>query len=249
MGYSSNRSMLWYGLQDNLQGSINMITKYPNDSVSDFYKCTEEIAEVLDKYFGREHGPVSDMSDINTFIEEYANGWGITARSYGAEDLSRETQQEKEAETAEPWSKAINSMFDLDDEGAIVDDTVVSVTLPDGSEEVPGSLEDVTHYSVKCLSIKSNGQGGLTADGKMGRPSESFQLKYDSPYFGNDEVYMSGVLKTVDLEQVLVFMNEAMKVTQDYHHCFVENLCYEDTVDESSEGAPRVHILKIITGS
>ena len=47
-----------------------MIKKYPNDSVSDFYKCTEEIAEVLDKWFGREHGPVSDMSDINTFVPQ-----------------------------------------------------------------------------------------------------------------------------------------------------------------------------------
>ena len=51
-----------------------MIKKYPNNNVSDFYKCTEEIANVLDSYFGREHGPVSDMSDINTFVEEYANG-------------------------------------------------------------------------------------------------------------------------------------------------------------------------------
>ena len=218
------------------------IKKYPNDSVSDFYKCTEEIAEVLDKYFGREHGPVSDMSDINTFIEEYANGWGITARSYGAEDLSRETQQEKEAETAEPWSKAINSMFDLDKDGKVVDDTVVSVTLPDGDQSnYSGEVEDVSHYLAKCLSIKSNGLGGLTVsdDSVTG---DKFQLKYDSPYFGNDEVYMSGHLKTVDLEQVLVFMNEAMKVTQDYHHCFVENLCYEDTVND-------VHILKIVTGS
>ena len=227
-----------------------MIKKYPNDSVSDFYKCTEEIAEVLDKYFGREHGPVSDMSDINTFIEEYANGWGITARSYGAEDLSRETQQEKEAETAEPWSKAINSMYDLDDEGAIVDDTVVSVTLPDGSEEVPGALEDVTHYYAKCLTIKSNGQGGLTANGKMDRPEEEFQLVYDSPYFGNDKTYASRAFKSINLEQVLECMNEAMKVTQDYHHCFVENLRYRETYCQGSENQfPGCHILEIITGS
>ena len=219
-----------------------MIKKYPNDSISDFYKCTEEIAEVLDKYFGWEHGPVSDMSDINTFIEEYANGWGITARSYGTDNLSRESQQEKEAETAEPWSKAINSMFDLDDDGNKVNGNHVSVTLPDGSKEVPGALEDVTPYVVKCLSIKSLPLlGGLTVsdDSVTG---DKFQLKYDSPYFGNDEVYMSGVLQSLNLEQVLVFMNEAMKVTDDYHHCFVENLVYSETVND-------IHILEIQTGS
>jgi hypothetical protein len=220
-----------------------MITKYPNDSVKEFYDCTEEIAEVLDKYFGRQHGPVNDMSDINTFVEEYVNGWGISARSYGADDVSRETQQSKQEDLEEPWSKAINSMYDLDDEGAVVDDTVVSVTLPDGGDEVPGALEDVTHYTVKHLSIKSNGQGGLTAQGKMGRPAEPFQLKYDSPYFGNDEVYMSDVYTGINLDQVLKCMNEAMKVTQDYHHCFVENLRHRETNGGS------VHILEIITGS
>ena len=220
-----------------------MIKQYPNSNIKEFYDCTEEIASVLDKYFGRQHGPVNDMSDINTFVEEYVNGWGISARSYGADDVSRETQQSKQEDLEEPWSKAINSMYDLDDEGAVVDDTVVSVTLPDGSETVPGALEDVTHYVVKCLTVKSNGQGGLTANGKMDRPLDNFQLKYDSPYFGNDEVYMSGVLTTLDLEQVLVFINEAMKVTQDYHHCFVENLRYVET-DENG-----VHILEIITGS
>ena len=226
-----------------------MIKKYPNDSVSDFYKCTEEIAEVLDKYFGREHGPVSDMSDINTFIEEYANGWGITARSYGADEVSRETQQEKEAETAEPWSKAINSMYDLDEDGNKVNGAHVSVTLPDGGETVPGALEDVTHSVVKCLSIKSNDQGGLTTsdDSVTG---DKFQLKYESPYFGNEEVYFSGVLKSVNLEQVLVFMNEAMKVTQDYHHCFVENLRYVETDWEHDDDIENgVHILEIIAGS
>ena len=217
-----------------------MITKYPNDSVSDFYKCTEEIAEVLDKYFGREHGPVSDMSDINTFIEEYANGWGITARSYGAEDLSRETQQEKEAETAEPWSKAINSMYDIDDEGAIVDDTVVSVTLPD--RKPPGTPESMTRYTSKNLKIQSNGLGGLEPVRVRGHEGSKFQLKYESIYFGNDRVYMSGLLESINLEEVLVFMNEAMKVTEDYHHCFVENLCYRETVNN-------IHILEIITGS
>ena len=220
-----------------------MIKKYPNDSVKEFYDCTEEIAEVLDKYFGRQHGPVNDMSDINTFVEEYVNGWGISARSYGADDVSRETQQSKQEDLEEPWSKAINSMYDLDDEGAVVDDTVVSVTLPDGGDEVPGALEDVTHYSVKHLSIKSNGQGGLTAQGKMDRPGEPFQLKYDSPYFGNDEVYMSDVYTSINLDQALECMNEAMKVTQDYHHCFVENLRYRETNNGS------VHILEIITGS
>ena len=219
-----------------------MITKYPNDSVKEFYDCTEEIAEVLDKYFGRQHGPVSDMSDINTFVEEYVNGWGIIARSYGADDVSRETQQSKQEDLEEPWSKAINSMYDLDEDGNKVNDAHVSVTLPDGSEEVPGALEDVTHYVVKYLSIKNNGQGGLTAQGKMGRPEERFQLKYDSPFFGNGNTYLSEVYTGINLEFVLAEMNKAMKVTDDYHHCFVENLCYEDTVDG-------VHILKILTGS
>jgi len=219
-----------------------MIKKYPNDSVSDFYKCTEEIAEVLDKYFGWEHGPVSDMSDINTFIEEYANGWGITARSYGTDNLSRESQQEKEAETTEPWSKAINSMYDLDDDGKVVDDTVVSVTLPDGGEETHGDLERRRRFTLKNLKIRSNGSGGLCPERFLGKDGEKFQLKYHSPGFGNDEIYMSGLLQSVNLEQVLVFMNEAMKVTQDYHHCFVENLCYRETVND-------IHILEIQTGS
>ena len=219
-----------------------MIKKYPNNNVSDFYKCTEEIANVLDSYFGREHGPVSDMSDINTFVEEYANGWGITARSYGAEDLSRESQQEKEAEIAEPWSKAINSMYDLDDDGHKVNGAHVSVTLPDGEGITAESAKvTVTRYLERCLSIKSNDLGGLTVsdDSVTG---DKFQLKYHSPCFGNDEVYMSGLLQSVNLEQVLVFMNEAMKVTEDYHHCFVENLCYEETVND-------IHILEIQAGS
>jgi hypothetical protein len=229
-----------------------MITKYPNDNISDFYKCTEEIAEILDNYFGREHGPVSDMSEINRLVEEYVHGWGITARSYGADEVSRETQQEKKDEAEEPWSKAINSMYDLDDDGKVVDDTVVSVTLPDdGSKTHRFEVRDLdnkpvqsrSRYTTKNLKIRSYGHDGLELVGDLSDyEGEEFQLKYDSPYFGNDEVYMSGVLKIVDLEQVLVFMNEAMKVTQDYHHCFVENLCYEDTVDG-------VHILKIITGS
>ena len=68
-----------------------MINKHPNNSISDFYKCTEEIATVLDNYFGREYGPVSDMTEINRLVEEYVHGWGISARSYG--DVDREDQQ------------------------------------------------------------------------------------------------------------------------------------------------------------
>tara|TARA_Y100000310_G_C20614408_1_gene779833 strand:- start:369 stop:1049 length:681 start_codon:yes stop_codon:yes gene_type:complete len=226
-----------------------MIKKFPNNSVKEFYDCTEEIAEVLDKYFGREHGPVNDMSDINTFVEEYANGWGISARSYGEDEVSRENQQEKQEELQEPYSRAINSMFDLDDEGAIVDDTVLSVTLPDGSETTPGALEDVTHYSVKCLSIKSNDQGGLTTSDDSVTGDE-FQLVYNSPYFGNDKTYASPAMKSITLEKVLECMNEAMKVTQDYHHCFVENLRYTETYCQGSENQfPGCHILEIITGS
>ena len=217
-----------------------MIKKYPNDSIKEFYQCTEEIAEVLDKYYGRSEGPVEDMTHINTFVEEYVNGWGIDARCCSSK---REEQQEKIEDLEEPWSKAINSMFDIDEEGRKVNGAHVSVTLPDGSETVPGALEDVTHYVVKHLEIKSNGQGGLTAQGKMDRPAEPFQLKYDSPYFGNDEVYTSDVYTSINLEQVLECMNEAMKATQDYHHCFVENLRYRETNNGS------VHILEIITGS
>jgi len=224
-----------------------MITKYPNDNVSDFYKCTEEIATVLDTYFGREHGPVSDMSEINRLVEEYVHGWGITARCYGADEVSRETQQEKEAETEEPWSKAINSMYNLDLDGNPINENVVSVTLPDVAERT-GDIEDVTGYTVKNLKIKSNGLGGLepsrrimTHEGYI-HEGDKFQLKYDSPYFGNGKVYMSSILDSVNLEEVLVFMNEAMKVTGDYHHCFVENLTYGETVND-------IHILNIQTGS
>jgi len=74
------------------------IKKYPNDSITEFYECTEQIALVLDKHFGRQYGPVEDMSHINTFVEEYANGWGINSRCYGVKDFSRETQQEFEDE-------------------------------------------------------------------------------------------------------------------------------------------------------
>ena len=226
-----------------------MIKKYPNDSIKEFYDCTEEIAEVLDKYFGQQHGPVNDMSDINTFVEEYVNGWGISARSYGANEVSRETQQDKQEELQEPYSKAINSMFDLDDDGKVINDDVVSVTLPDWGSACTPSLEDVTCYSVKCLSIKSNGKGGLTVSDDSVTGDE-FQLVYNSPYFGNDKIYASGPLKSIDLEQVLVFMNEAMKVTQDYHHCFVENLRYRETCYQGSENQfPGCHILEIITGS
>ena len=226
-----------------------MIKKYPNDSVKEFYDCAEEVAEVLDKYFGRQHGPVNDMSDINTFVEEYVNGWGISARSYGDDDVSRETQQSKQEDLEEPYSKAINSMFDLDSDGKVINDDVVSVTLPDSEKDSGSDPADVTHYSVKCLSIKSNGQEGLTVsdDSVTGN---KFQLKYDSPYFGNDKVYMSGILQSLNLEQVLVFMNEAMKVTQDYHHCFVENLRYVETDWEHDADVENgVHILEIITGS
>ena len=227
-----------------------MIKKHPNNSVREFYDCTEEIASVLDKYFGREHGPVNDMSDINTFVEEYVNGWGISARSYGDEDKSRETQQEKLEEVKEPWSKAINSMYDLDDNCQPVGDDCVTVTLPDGGDEVPGALEDVTHYSVKCLSIKSiDALGGLTVSDDSVTGDE-FQLVYDSPYFGNDKTYASPAFKSINLEQVLECMNEAMKVTQDYHHCFVENLRYRETYCQGSENQfPGCHILEIITGS
>ena len=219
-----------------------MIKKYPNDSIKEFYDCAEEVAEVLDKYFGRQHGPVNDMSDINTFVEEYVNGWGSSARSYGADEVSRETQQDKQEELQEPYSKAINSMFDLDGDGKIINDNRVTVTLPDEVDADSGDIERVCDYSTGCLSIKSNNSGGLTisADSVTG---DYFQLKYDSAYFGNGKVYISRILKAIDLEQVLECMNEAMKVTQDYHHCFVENLRYRET-DESE-----VHILEIITGS
>jgi hypothetical protein len=227
-----------------------MIKKYPNDSVKEFYDCTEEIAAVLDKYFGRQHGPVNDMSDINTFVEEYVNGWGISARSYGTDDVSRETQQSKQEDLEEPYSKAINSMFDLDSDGKVVNADVVSVTLPDGGDEVQGALEDVTRYEAKSLKIQSNGKGGLEPVRIRGHEGDEFQLVYDSPYFGNDKTYASRAFKSINLEQVLECMNEAMKVTQDYHHCFVENLCYRETYCQGSENQfPGCHILEIITGS
>ena len=72
------------------------IKKYPNDSITEFYECAEEIALVLDKYFGRACGPVEDMSHINTFVEEYTNGWGIDARCCGSlGETEREEQQAK----------------------------------------------------------------------------------------------------------------------------------------------------------
>lgn len=70
-----------------------MSKRYPNNSVKEFYDCTEEIALVFDKYFGRQYGPVQDMEHINKLVEEYIGGWGIDARSYGAED--REVQQKR----------------------------------------------------------------------------------------------------------------------------------------------------------
>ena len=223
-----------------------MIKKYPNDSVREFYDCAEEIAEVLDKYFGRQHGPVNDMSDINTFVEEYVNGWGISARSYGADEVSRETQQEKQEEAKEPYSKAINSMFDLDSDGKVVNDNVVSVTLPDG---IAGG-DSVSQYTSKNLAIQDNGLGGLEPVRIRGGTGDEFLIKYDSPYFGNDKVYTSCILTSVNLENVLEFMNEAMKVTQDYHHCFVENLRWRETYCQGSENQfPGCHILEIITGS
>ena len=45
-------------------------------------------------------------------------------------------------------------------------------------------------------------------------------------------------------------MNEAMKVTQDYQHCFVENLRYVETDWEHDDDVENgVHILEIIAGS
>ena len=70
-----------------------MLKKLPNNSIKDFYDCAEDIALVFDQYFGREHGPVQDMEHINTLVEEYVHGWGISARAYGAED--REVQQKR----------------------------------------------------------------------------------------------------------------------------------------------------------
>ncbi len=78
-----------------------MTKKFPNNSVKDFYDCTEEIAQVFDKYFGRQYGPVQDMEHINKLVEEYVGGWGIDARTYGVED--REVQQ-KRAELEEESS-------------------------------------------------------------------------------------------------------------------------------------------------
>ena len=186
------------------------------------------------------------MTHINTFVEEYVNGWGIDARCCSD---SREEQQEKLEELQEPWSKATNSMFSLDENCEPVNDDHVTVTLPDGGDEVQGALEDVTHYSVKCLSIKTNGKGGLTTSDDSVTGDE-FQLTYNSPYFGNDKTYASPAMKSITLEKVLECMNEAMKVTQDYHHCFVENLRYTETYCQGSENQfPGCHILEIITGS
>ena len=207
-----------------------MITKYPNDSVTDFYKCTEEIATILDTYFGREHGPVSDMSDINTFVEEYVNGWGITARSYGADDLSRETQQEfSEVEETEDTMHVRDSMYHIDEEGKPVGRELIFISFPEDDGSV--DLVEVRNELRMAIDKKDGNAYPCTEDVL---DTNLFQIQYDGGWAGNGKFFKSLEFQTLTKEGIIEVANNAIEYTENYHHIFLESLIYKGISEEGN---------------
>ena len=206
-----------------------MITKYPNDSVTDFYKCTEEIATVLDGYFGREHGPVSDMSDINTFVEEYVNGWGITARSYGADDVSRESQQTLTESIQDATMHVRDSMYHINDEGEPVGRELIFISFPedDGGfdlievrDELRMAIDEKDGVAYPCTENVLN--------------TTLFQIQYDGGWAGNGKFFKSLKFQILTKEGILDVANNAIEYTENYHHIFLESLIYKGISDEGN---------------
>ena len=206
-----------------------MITKYPNDSVTDFYKCTEEIATILDNYFGREHGPVSDMSDINTFVEEYVNGWGITARSYGAEDLSRDAQQTLTERIQDAVTHVRDSMYHIDDEGKPKDRDLIFISFPE--DDGGFDLVEVRNELRMAIDRKDGEAYPCT---RSYRDTNLFQIQYDGGWQGNGKFFKSLEFQTLTKDGILDVANNAIEYTENYHHIFLESLIYKGISDEGN---------------
>jgi hypothetical protein len=198
-------------------------------SVEKFYECTEKIASIIEEYYSGEIDKIEDMSEINEFLENYTS--------------SHKVQRQEDNEIL-----AVDSMFDLTPK--TFEQTgkhLIHITIPtNGQQPLRGEKLDQLNYELKkadvlCVRVKRS--GGLTICKEDNEKKSQFYFRYQSPYFGNGKTYRSNIRNKSTLDDVMKCFNNAIHLTLDKHHVFLEGVCYAGT---DSTG---VHCFDFITGS
>lgn len=192
-------------------------------SISNFYTCTERIARVLEDHF--KDITVQDMEPINNFVEKYIG----------------HVKQEVEIKQKD---HAVDSMYDLSPKKFLkVNADRIHFMLPVG----PVGADDYLHREFKMhkkdyICFRTTKAGKIVHTNPLDQRRQPFVIQYHHAYFGNDKTYKSHRLLGASKQEIMDIANEAIHVTENYHHVFVEAIRFEETRDG-------VHYFSLVTGS